>query len=91
MKRMLIVGGANGIGLSVAHELVKREETEIIYIVDKLPLPKEFHHSRIKSFVFNLTESDYSFFDQFDDIDGLMVTAGFGKLALLHEKSPIFR
>lgn len=82
MREILIVGGANGIGLSIAHELVKREKTEKVYIVDKSPLVEEFRHSRIESFVFDLIESDYTFFDQFNNIDGLMITAGFGKLAL---------
>lgn len=85
IKKVLVVGGANGIGLSIAHELAKREETEKVYIVDKSPLAEEFRHSRIKSFVFDLTEPDYTFFDQFSDIDGLMITAGFGKLALFED------
>lgn len=85
MRKVLIVGGANGIGLSIAHELVKREETEKVYIVDKSPLAEEFHHCQIESFVFDLTESDYAFFDQFNDIDVLMITAGFGKLALFED------
>lgn len=32
MKKILIVGGANGIGLSIATELSKRSEVEKIYI-----------------------------------------------------------
>lgn len=85
IKRILIVGGANGIGLSIAHELAKREETEHIYIVDKAPLLDEFAHSKIESFQFDLTAEDYSFFDQFTDINALMITAGFGKLALFKD------
>ena len=35
MKRVLIVGGANGIGLSIAKVLTSMKETEVVYIVDK--------------------------------------------------------
>ena len=85
MKRILIVGGANGIGLSIAHELVQRDTTEKVYIVDKAPLSESHAHPLIESFVFDLTESDYSFFDRFKDIHGMMITAGFGKLALFKD------
>lgn len=82
IKRILVVGGANGIGLSCATELAKRTEVEKIYIVDKAPLSEEFANSKFESFQFDLTNEDYSFFDRFTDINALMITAGFGKLAL---------
>lgn len=85
MKKILIVGGANGIGLSIAHELCKDETTERIYIVDKAPLHPKYSQVKIKSFLFDLTSSDYSFFDQFEDIDSLIITAGFGKVALFKD------
>ena len=82
MKRVLIVGGANGIGLSIAKVLTSRTETEKVYIVDKAPLAEEYKEQKIVSFLFDLTNEDYSLFDRFPDIDGLVITAGFGKLAL---------
>jgi short-subunit dehydrogenase len=82
MKRILIVGGANGIGLSIAKVLTARSETERVYIIDKVPLLEEYQEDKIKIFQFDLTNDDYSIFDQFTDIDGLIITAGFGKLAL---------
>lgn len=85
IKRILVVGGANGIGLSIATELAKREEVEKVYVVDKAPLSEEFVNSKFKSFLFDLTNEDYSFFDQFTDINALMITAGFGKLALFKD------
>jgi len=84
-KRILIVGGANGIGLSIAKVLTAREEVERVYIVDKAPLAPEYREEKIKSFEFDLTSEDYSIFDQFSDIDGLMITAGFGRLALFED------
>lgn len=85
MKRILVVGGANGIGLSIAKVLAARKETERVYIIDKSPLALEYQEEKIKSYEFDLTSSDYSIFDQFSDIDGLMITAGFGRLALFKD------
>lgn len=82
MKRVLIVGGANGIGLSIAKVLTARGGVEKIYIVDKVALAAEYQEPKIESFQFDLTSSDYSVFDRFTDIDGLIITAGFGRLAL---------
>lgn len=85
MKRILIVGGANGIGLSMATILARREQTEKVYIVDKAPLAPEHRLGKMESFEFDLTGQDYSLFDRFTDIDGLIVTAGFGRLALFRD------
>ena len=85
IKRILVVGGANGIGLAIAQEMANRESTEKVYVVDKAPLMEEYAHPKIQAFQFDLTSEDYSFFDRFDDIDALMITAGFGKLALFKD------
>ena len=85
IKRVLVVGGASGIGLSIAVELASRPAVEKVYVVDKAPFPSEYVNEKITSFCFDLKESDYSFFDQFDDINALMITAGFGKLALFKD------
>jgi short-subunit dehydrogenase len=85
IKRILVVGGANGIGLSIATELSKQESIDKVYIVDKAPLAEEFRESKFEAFQFDLTNDDYSFFDRFTDINALMITAGFGKLALFKD------
>jgi short-subunit dehydrogenase len=82
MKRFLVVGGANGIGLSITKVLTGRDEVERVYVVDKAPLAEKYQEPKIESYQFDLTNEDYSIFNQFKDIDGLMITAGFGKLAL---------
>lgn len=82
IKRALIVGGANGIGLSVAKILSARATTERVYIVDKVPLADEYKEDKMASFEFDLADGDYTFFDRFGDINALIVTAGFGRLAL---------
>ena len=85
MKRILIVGGANGIGLSIAKVLTARNETEQVYILDKAPLAEEYQEDKILSFQFDLTSEDYSIFDRFQDVDTLMITAGFGRLQLFRD------
>lgn len=85
MKRALIIGGANGIGLGIATELANRNDIEKIYIVDKDILSKEFINSKFETFQFDLLSNDYSFFDKFNDIDVLMITAGIGKLQLFKD------
>lgn len=85
MNKALIVGGANGIGLSIATELAKRKDCEKIYIVDKSELSKDYNNEKFECYQFDLTSNDYSFFDRFNDIDALMITAGFGRLALFKD------
>lgn len=85
IKRILVVGGANGIGLSIATELAKQDSVEKVYIVDKAPLAEEYNNTKFEAFQFDLTNDDYSFFDRFIDINALMITAGFGKLALFKD------
>ncbi len=85
IKRILVVGGANGIGLSIATELAKRDCVEKVYIVDKASLAEEFQNPKFEAFQFDLTNEDYSFFDRFTDINAMMITAGFGKLALFKD------
>lgn len=85
MKRFLVVGGANGIGLSITKVLTGRDDVEKVYIIDKAPLAEKYQEPKIESFQFDLTNEDYSIFDQFQDIDGLMITAGFGRLELFKD------
>lgn len=84
IKRILIVGGASGIGLAIAEEMSKMYAVERVYVVDKAPYPHG-NREKIMSFCFDLEADDFSFFDRFDDIDALMVTAGFGRLELFRD------
>lgn len=85
MKKVLVVGGANGIGLAIAKVLAAKEETEKVYIIDKAPLAEQYRETKIENQVFDLTNSDYSIFDQYHGIDGLIFSAGFGSLALFKD------
>lgn len=82
MKKALVVGGANGIGLSIAIELANKSDVEKVYIVDKAHFSDAYFNEKFDIYQFDLTQEDYSIFDKFQDIDTLMITAGFGRLAL---------
>lgn len=85
MRRALVVGGANGIGLSIALQLASRDDFDKVYIVDRAPLSAEYKHDKVESFEFDLSSSDFGFFNRFTDVDTLMITAGFGRLALFKD------
>ena len=85
MRKALIVGGANGIGLSIATIFANREDYEKIYIVDKVLIDEEFNNKKFESIQFDFNSEDYSIFDRFKDVDTLMITAGFGKLSLFKD------
>jgi short-subunit dehydrogenase len=87
IKQILIVGGANGIGLALATEMAHRSSVEKVYIVDKVPLSEQYKQDKIESFQFDLTTKDYSFFSRFTSIDAMFITAGFGKLSLFKDVS----
>lgn len=84
-KKALIVGGANGIGLSIATVLAQREDYQKIYIVDKAKVSNSFYNAKFEAYQFDLVSQDYSVFDNFKDVDLLMITVGFGRLALFED------
>lgn len=85
MKKALIVGGANGIGLAIATQLAKCDDYEKIYILDKAVVADEFLHSKFVSIMFDLASEDYTIIDSFKGVDTLVITAGFGKLNLFKD------
>jgi short-subunit dehydrogenase len=85
MRKALVVGGSNGIGLSIATELARNKDFELIYIVDKNPILPDYENKKFSFRQFDLNSQDYSIFDDFYDIDTLMITAGFGRLALFKD------
>lgn len=81
-KDALVVGGSNGVGLAIAHILSQYCH---VVVVDKvapaIPLPGS-------DFIqFDLTEPDFSLFDGIRPVDKLIITAGFGRLALFKDYS----
>lgn len=83
--RALIVGGANGIGLAMAVLMAGDDNTEVVHIVDKADVQAAHLLPKMQVHHFDVTNPDYCFFDRFADIDTLMITAGFGRLALFSD------
>lgn len=80
-REALIVGGSNGIGLSIAQKL---QGYHTINIIDK-KAPDIALDSCCKFKQFDLLDSDYSFFDGFENVDTLIISAGFGRLSLFKD------
>lgn len=81
MSRALVVGGANGIGLAIATLFAERKECDRVYIVDRVAVAAEHANEKFCFLQFDLMSDDFSLFDGFEDVDTLVITAGFGRLA----------
>lgn len=96
MKKALVVGGNSGIGLSIVHVLL-RKGYDYVYIVGKDNPQKEdilagFESDFLEKTRFqkiDLTCEDFSVFDSITDIDTLVYTAGFGRVAPFESLSEI--
>lgn len=87
MKKALVVGGNSGIGLALTMQMLKTEY-DFVYVVGKDPIKIEDIPSAYEPFLekisfikANLIIEDFSVFDEINDIDTLMITAGFGRIA----------
>ena len=78
MNKALIIGGSNGIGLAIALDLSK--SVSWVVIADKVEpnvnTPDNVYYEKV-----NLLNRDYGFLDKYDDIDCLIYTAGYGRVA----------
>lgn len=79
MKKSLVIGGSNGIGLAFALQLAKQYSVHVV-ILDKdepgIQLPEQVSYRYL-----NLLDGDLSLLDEYNDIDMLVFTAGFGRVA----------
>lgn len=79
MKKALVIGGSNGIGLAIALQLAERGAAQVV-IVDKdepaEPLPAYVTFVR-----HNLLDDNLAFLPDPADVDALVFTAGFGRVA----------
>lgn len=92
MKKALVVGGNSGIGLAVTTQLLTKGYDHI-YIVGKDEIVerdvpenmRETFNQRTSFEKINLINEDYSVFSNIEDINTLIITAGFGRVALFDD------
>lgn len=82
-KGALIVGGSNGVGLAISMLLAK---FCTVYIVDKVK-PSVALPENACFIELDLASDDYAALDSVHHIDKLIITAGFGRLALFEDCS----
>lgn len=85
--KALVVGGSSGIGLSIVLNLNGRTEYDQVFVLDKAEFPAEYRTEKILPKICDLSLADYSCLDEFDDINALFITAGFGHLKFFQELS----
>ena len=79
MSKSIVIGGANGIGLAIAIQLAKAEASSVV-IIDRVQ-PDVALPENITWEYGNLLDTDLSMLEQHGDADGLVFTAGFGRVA----------
>ena len=79
MSKSLVIGGANGIGLAIAIELAKAEASTVV-IIDRVEPEIELPVNIIYEYG-NLLDRNLSLLDKHNDADGVVFTAGFGRVA----------
>lgn len=84
MKRVLIVGGSSGIGLSLTLYLAQQEDVEQVYVLDKKPFDEQYKQAKIAAELFDVTCEDYSVLDNYD-VDALYITVGYGHLGMVED------
>lgn len=79
MKKALVIGGSNGIGLAVVQQLKK---THMVAVLDIVPpeLTEGITYEK-----FDVTTDNYDMLDKYQNVDILFITVGFGKLALFED------
>ncbi len=83
MKKAIIVGGSNGIGLAITKKLIA--DGYFVHIFDRTEPEKDIAAPDQYEYVYcNLLDFDTDIFNKYaadPDVDTLMITAGFGRVA----------
>ncbi len=92
LKKALVVGGNSGVGLAMVAELLRRDCAHV-YIVGKDPVRAEdipqdvqgIFEKRTSFERVDLAQEQFAVFDSIQDVDTLLITAGFGRVAPFEE------
>lgn len=79
MRKALVIGGSNGIGLALALQLANDGNTQVV-IIDKVN-PAVALPENVSFEMQNLLDRNLGFLAKYEDIDMLIFTAGFGRVA----------
>ncbi len=79
MRKAIIIGGSNGIGLAIALQLSSNNCSHVV-IIDKVQ-PEVGLPQNISWEFGNLLDGDLDFLEAHQDVDALVFTAGFGRVA----------
>ncbi len=77
-KRALVVGGSNGIGMALVLKLINKGYDKVVVADRVYP---ELSDDKIEYVPINLINCNYEVFDNYQDIDTLIITAGFGRVS----------
>ena len=96
MRKALVVGGNSGIGLALALRMLKKGYDHI-YIMGKdapktadIPVQEQARFEEKTSFSrVNFVDEDYRVLHSITDIDTLIITAGFGRVALFDDLTEV--
>ncbi len=88
MKKALVVGGNSGIGLAITINLINKNYDHVYIVGKDSPIVSDISNINVSEFFaktsfyrMNLISEDYHIFDSISDIDTLIITAGFGRVA----------
>ena len=85
--KALVVGGSSGIGLSIVLNLIRRDDVDKVYVIDKSTFSSDYYNEKISFSQCDLTKGDLSVLDGMNDIQALFITAGFGHLKYFQDLS----
>ena len=77
-RTAMVVGGSNGIGMGIVQQLLKDNYNKVVVVDRQKP---SISDDRIVFCANNLSRCDMSVFYEYQDIDTLIITAGFGRPA----------
>ena len=96
MSKALVVGGSSGIGQAIALQLLKEGKEHVYIVARKAPRYADIPSAYRKIFQENTTfysldlnTEKYDIFDGLQDIDTLIYTAGFGRVAFFESLTEI--
>ena len=85
-KTALVIGGSNGLGYALVLQLLEIDYQRII-VLDKVK--PESDNPKIQHFYLDLSKGNLDILEQFNNINTLIITAGFGRIASFNTFSEI--